>query len=326
MKSMLVSIIIPVYNVEEYIVECLESVLKQEYSDLEVVIVNDCTPDHSMGKALATISKLKERINVIVCEHEKNAGLSVARNTGVEHSNGEYVYFLDSDDTLFPNSISSLVAAVTHNEDIIMGNFIRSTSQSATPVSCESFSKNSEVFLSFITNRWNVMACNKLIRRKFMIENAIVFEKGLLHEDELFSFVLALHAESMLIIDETTYWYRMREGAITSQYTERNVSSLMKTIQTVISMFEHRSSSDIEEKQFHLFVVQKCYIAMVMTSLSNPQAMNEIIGEIRHLLGVIKKHKTLRSQTTPKYLLIYSPNYFISIYMILLKMIKSREV
>lgn len=89
----MVSIIIPIYNVQDYINDCLYSVYIQTYSEIEVILVNDCTPDNSMSIAHSNIEKLKKRFNVKIIDHKSNKGLSAARNSGVKEATGEWVYF-----------------------------------------------------------------------------------------------------------------------------------------------------------------------------------------------------------------------------------------
>ena len=104
-----VSIIIPVYNVVDYIERCWKSVNAQTYSDIELIFVDDCGTDESISK-LETLISEGSRFPVQIIKHKKNRGLSAARNTGIEASSGDYVYFLDSDDDLVPSCIEELVA------------------------------------------------------------------------------------------------------------------------------------------------------------------------------------------------------------------------
>jgi len=103
-----VSIIIPVYNVSEYIERCLNSVMMQNYKHIEIVIVNDCTPDNSIEKVKSFLDA-NTKYPVRLIHHDENLGLSAARNTGVKSASGEYVYFLDSDDEITPDCIYKLV-------------------------------------------------------------------------------------------------------------------------------------------------------------------------------------------------------------------------
>ena len=118
---MRLSIIVPIYNVEQYIRSCVESIFRQSMEDneFEVILVNDGTPDNSFGKVEDIISQHK---NVSIVE-QSNQGLSVARNTGLLYAKGEYVLFLDSDDLLVDNTLPSLLALSEHMPDLIVAGF-----------------------------------------------------------------------------------------------------------------------------------------------------------------------------------------------------------
>ena len=122
-----VSVIIPIYNVEQYIEECIASVAAQTYKDFDIIAINDCSTDSSLEILRECIDKYnspKDRISII--DHERNRGISAARNTGILHSTAEYVYFLDSDDTITPDCLEKLVkASLQHGKsmDMVVGNY-----------------------------------------------------------------------------------------------------------------------------------------------------------------------------------------------------------
>ena len=122
-----VSIIIPIYNVEKYVAECLNSVISQTYdhSKIECIIVNDCTTDDSMDIVYEIIKKYDGGMSFIICRHEHNEGLSSARNTGIEVAKGNYIFFIDSDDYIYPNSLELLLNAskIYGYSDMVVGNF-----------------------------------------------------------------------------------------------------------------------------------------------------------------------------------------------------------
>ena len=112
---MKVSIIVPIYNVEKYIRRCLESVAAQTYPEIECVLVNDCTPDNSAELAKSFISAYTGDVEFKLINHSNNKGLSAARNSGISASVGQYVFFLDSDDAIPANAISTLVSKAEEN-------------------------------------------------------------------------------------------------------------------------------------------------------------------------------------------------------------------
>ena len=115
-----VSLVVPVYNVSAYIERCINSVLNQTYHNIECIIVDDCTPDDSIEKAKKLVSTYKGDIRFKFVAHEKNRGLSAGRNTGTEHSTGDYIYYLDSDDEITSNCIELMVEKVRMNPEVEM--------------------------------------------------------------------------------------------------------------------------------------------------------------------------------------------------------------
>ena len=116
-----------VYNVEKYVAECLNSVISQTYdhSKIECIIVNDCTTDDSMDIVYEIIKKYDGGMSFIICRHEHNEGVSAARNTGIEVAKGNYIFFIDSDDYIYPNSLELLLNAskIYGYPDMVVGNF-----------------------------------------------------------------------------------------------------------------------------------------------------------------------------------------------------------
>lgn len=224
--SVSVSIVIPIYKVEAYIADCLQSVCAQTYSQLEVILVNDATPDDSMEQAAPWIEKLRERFEVKVVTHEHNRGLSAARNTGINEATGDWIYFLDSDDEITPNCIELLVKEVEKHPDVdfVIGNveFVGATWN--FPLRCDAYVVGNENILrDYTTNKWYMMAVNRLYSKNYIKKNNLYFKKGLLHEDELYSFQVASTAQAMAAVYENTYIYKVRtEGSITAHLTLKN--------------------------------------------------------------------------------------------------------
>ena len=122
MNNIKVSIIIPIYNVEPYIERCIISVLNQSYKNIEIIIINDCTPDKSIELINKLLNnKYSSTENIHILNHEKNKGLSAARNTGIMNATGDYLYFLDSDDSITHDCIEVLVNALSLNIDFVIG-------------------------------------------------------------------------------------------------------------------------------------------------------------------------------------------------------------
>lgn len=233
---MKISIIIPVYNVEPYISRCIDSVLEQTYKDIEVIVVDDCSPDNSIEIARNTVSKHINKDKVVFTEHQTNRGLSAARNTGINLASGEYIYFLDSDDGLPLDAIQTLVTIATKykNPDIVVGNFelIGNDQRQILQYELPDLYTDSpiEILKLYENEKCPTAATNKLIKTNCIKEFNLLFEEGLLHEDVLWSMLLANRVQSMGIINKNTYNYYIRDGSITAKVGYKNINSYLKII------------------------------------------------------------------------------------------------
>ncbi len=224
-----ISIIVPIYNVQDYIERCLDSIISQECDDfaLECIIVNDCTSDDSINVVRRKLVDYTGRIDFVILTHQKNEGLSAARNTGIRSASGDFVFFMDSDDRLESGAIKLLVDSFNNVDDIsqvdvVMGNsFLCKNGKQAMAFEKDLpvlFDNRDETALKNLLNR-NILhtAWNKLIRLDFLLKYNIYFEKGIIDEDLLWSYLIFLYARSVLVVPHVTYIY------------EDNPSSIMNT-------------------------------------------------------------------------------------------------
>ena len=252
---MKVSIIIPVYKVEPYIEDCLKSVYNQTYGNIEVILVNDCTPDRSMqiARDYVNMRGLSEGIEVKFLEHDINRGLSAARNTGIFAATGDYIFFLDSDDEITPNCISLLVEPLSRiNYDFVIGEFKIIGSDKEYP-SLElqegEIVGNEKIFHEYCSKQFYMMACGKLCNAEFLRKNKLYFKEGIIHEDDLWSLQVALVAESMYVVRKPSYIYKIRQGSITENefYRDKinNLVLIIKMMNESIVAASTHSSKDI---------------------------------------------------------------------------------
>ena len=229
---MKISIIIPVYKVSAYIADCLRSVCAQTYPHVEVILVNDATPDDSMEQATPWIQQMQERgYTVQVVNHPENKGLSAARNTGIKAATTEWVYFLDSDDELTPQCIEWMVEQVKLHPsvDFVIGGIKVVGSNWSYPLTCRPYvDTNREILQDYTASKWYVMAWNHLYRKSYLLQHELFFREGLLHEDELYSFQVATTARAMATVYKETYIYKVRSaGSITSQRKLKNYEDML---------------------------------------------------------------------------------------------------
>ena len=222
---MTVSIIIPIYNVEQYIERCIISVINQTYRQLEVILVDDCSPDNSMSLARQLVDKStnKEGLTFKFIKRDENGGLSAARNTGIENATGDYLYFLDSDDELPINAIELLVNQVKIHPDveIVMGRmkafpndmpYYNIDRYKDTPYINDNLWLREHFFT--IINTLPTNACNKLIRRDLIKRGLLTFKPGIIHEDQLWMYYIAKKVSRMAFVFEPTYIRYVNPGSI----------------------------------------------------------------------------------------------------------------
>ena len=242
-----ISIVIPMYNVEKYIGDCLESILHQSFTDYEIIVVDDGSTDDSARIAeelLASPKSTSEGKDLNIegnfpslqggargrLIRQANAGLSAARNTGLKTANGEYVFFLDSDDWLEKDALERL-AKYIYGEDLICFSGrkwyqdtqmyeVADELQSATyTTGWEYYNENALQSRRFPF----VCAVLRLYRRKFLMEKKLYFTEGIYHEDNMFTPYVCLYAQATKVINESLYVYRIRGGSITTQPKLKNI-------------------------------------------------------------------------------------------------------
>ena len=244
-KNPAISVIVPVYNVEIYIRQCVDSILKQTFQDFEIILVNDATPDKSFELCKKFYGGNKK---VRFVSHEKNLGLGEARNTGMRHARGKYICFVDSDDTILPIALEKFyTAAEKTNAQVVHASGWYELHQDAPePVLQENLKfawerHNQEGFLPFnvpyrLDRNWKMMdtwsmAWLCFCRRDFLAENKIEF-LPILSEDEPFAFALYCLAERYYVIHEALYIYRRRSGSIMQS---TNIDKFSKGINALIT-------------------------------------------------------------------------------------------
>lgn len=241
-----VSVIIPVYNVEKYLGSCLNTVLCQTIrKDLEIICVNDGSTDGS----LAVLNKYTTRYPEIRVISQPNAGLSAARNTGIEHATGKYLYFLDSDDLLHPQCLEiAYTMAERHHVPLVTFNFYRDKGGEPIPLKewpkinidniRETITTNPIKYLKEDKERriYNA-AWSKLFRRDLF--DKVRFEPGLYFEDMINTLILLREKPKVVIIPEKLHWYRQTEGSImNSNFSLRHLNSYRKGFELVYEAYE----------------------------------------------------------------------------------------
>lgn len=224
----LVSVIVPVYGTEQYLSKCIESILNQTYGNLEIVLVDDQSPD-GCPEICDSYAEKDDRVTVI---HQKNKGVSGARNTGISCSSGEYIVFVDSDDELYPDAVrlllddvgkyrADIVSAV---KDVVLGdNSVKKISDDSKP---RVYRGEEPLLLSLDGDRNTNSACAKLFSRRII--DGIFFAEGKsVNEDGFFVFQAYSHQPVLVQHNIAVYRYNFREGSGSKQvFSDKHLAML----------------------------------------------------------------------------------------------------
>lgn len=220
-EGLRVSIVVPVYNVSLYVERCVRSVMAQTYPVLECILVDDASPDDSIAKCEKLIAAYDGAIGFVVLHHDYNRGLSAARNTGTAAARGDYIFYLDSDDEITPDCIEKLARPVERDPSLEMvqgSHRVISDAPSMGRISCEAEFISSEAVrnLFFDQDALPVMAWNKLISKKFLVDCGLSFKEGILFEDNPWAFHVMKHLGHLYVMPDITYRYYKRPSSISS--------------------------------------------------------------------------------------------------------------
>lgn len=301
------SIIIPVYNVEKYLPKCLGSILEQPFKDLEVICVNDGSTDGSLD----VLQKIKKKDDRVVIIDKKNEGSGIARNIGLSTAQGEYVYFIDSDDWLEANVLAKIIAKADELQtDILVFGGLSyyngkgqngAYSKNKLPkkyfgkvVSAKDIKKD---IFKFPSTAWT-----KLYRRSFLIKNEIKFQNIRAGQDQLPFFHSMITADRIAILPENIYCYQKnREGSVTSVKKKKSFSP----IYVFYGIEEMLEKTGMKEEYRNIFVNK--YFSKATSWLGKfdkdlkPQYFEEYSKLLKHVQEKYGLYKNFHPEITDGY-------------------------
>lgn len=246
MNNPIFTFIIPIYNTADYLERCLHSVTEQSFKDVEILLINDGSTDHS-GAICEQYASQDSRITVI---HQENRGLSGARNTGIRHAKGEYLLFLDSDDYVEKDTAQQFVPYTKTGADILIG---RGITEGANALAFGSKVKGLYTPYEFIKNvypegRVPMAAVIYILKRDFVIENNLTFKEGIFHEDEEFTPRALLQAKGIYKTDIPFYHYVRRDDSITRKKDlTKNLRDLKNTIFELEKIYSEITDQEVKK-------------------------------------------------------------------------------
>lgn len=316
----LVSVIIPVYNVENYLEKCVESVINQSYQNIEILLINDGSTDSSAN--ICNLMKKKDsRIKVF---HKKNGGLSDARNYGINESSGKYLVFIDSDDWVDKEYVRYLYDLINNNDcDISVCEIVKITEKGK--IVSNNLNNNNVLKLNqkdalknmIEVNLFATSACGKMYKRECF--DAIKFPVGRLFEDIPTNYSIFLSVENVIFGARGLYYYLTREGSITrKKFSAKNMDSIifieeaMKKVLIKYPEFENISNSRVFLAYFDIWK------SFGKKDIDSEYYINTK-SAIKNLRRKIKKSKKIDNKVRKKILLTYLPLWLVKMMFYLLK-------
>lgn len=296
MKYPKLSIIIPVYNVENYLRRCLDSVINQTFKNLEIIIINDASPDNCQ-EIIDEYQKKDKRIIPII--NEKNLNLGLTRNVGIERATGNYITFVDSDDWLEKEMYEEMMNLILKSEaDIVECNF-RATNdknnnlyiKSLIPYFKKSTTEISDYIIHLNKNELGVVVWNKIYLAEIMKVNKVKFEdnKKFFCEDLLFNLVIMHYAKSIITINRPLYNYFVRDESMSHS---NDFISLDKIINIIKIYIENTKKFESFENDFFTFSL--IIILFIKNSIVNEiKNSNNKIKSITQILKNIRENELI---------------------------------
>lgn len=291
-RETVLSVIIPVYNVEEYLVKCVESILNQTHQALEVILVNDGSRDNS-GSICDSLAARDARVKVI---HKENGGLSSARNTGIEAATGEYITFVDSDDWIEADAYEHLLNLMEQyqvklvcggNYDVDGGTGTKTLG--LTPAKEEVITAEEMVRRMFLWQGCDSSACDKIYHRSLL--ETFRYPEGKVCEDVAVTYKIVLGTDRVALSDKPFYNYYHRPGSITistaAEITDKTFHFSRHTEEIYAYIREHHPA--IVPQARYLRVRSLSHILLLLEQ-ETAQVRKQFASEYRHARKELKKH------------------------------------
>lgn len=275
-----ISVIIPVYNVEKYLTECIESVLHQNLNDMEIILVNDGSTDRS-GEICRAYA---ERYADIVLIEKDNGGLSSARNAGFLRATGRYIYFLDSDDYIEPDCLAELYACAEKEQLEVLffaavgfcGNQVIQPQPYRKEHCYASGIRGKDLFVQLLENKeYTSSVPQYIVRRASMQEYKLSFAEGILHEDELFTFLLLQNVKRAGVLNRVFYHRRYRSQSITqSSYNIKRFCGYAFVCREMICYYKKHDYTVKQRKAVEGYILSLYHVAL-LTEISLTEGETE---------------------------------------------------
>lgn len=248
-ESYKVSVIVPMYKVENFIVRCAESLMKQTLDDVEYIFVNDATPDNSMERLQKVLSEYPEKTITIIV-HEINKGLPTARNTGLAIAKGEFIFHCDSDDYVEPNMLEQLYNKAKEDDaDIVWCDWWLSFAHNERYMKQPEYFTSIDALKGMLSGVMKFNVWNKLVKRKLYIDSGIVFPAGYGMGEDMTMIRLFARAEKVVYLPKAFYHYvQLNTGAFSKTYSERHLLELQHNVSLLITDLQQMFGNKLDHE------------------------------------------------------------------------------
>lgn len=259
MKSPIISIIVPCYNVDIYIDKSFESILNQSYTNWECIAINDGSKDSTENK-IEQWTQRDQRFKLI---SQENTGPSGARNAGLNKASGDCIFFFDSDDLLATDCLQSLLNLCNPSIDIVIGKNAEVINQTTDiiktlehfTIADKALSNNNFIELA-LKSPFSIVAWNKLYNSKFITSNNLTFKNGILHEDELWFFETMHLAKKIIFSSKVTYYYNIgNQNSITKNYGLKNLKDYLTIAEYIFTDYYITEKNEQNKKMVGTYIL-----------------------------------------------------------------------
>ena len=266
--GMYFSVVVPIYNVKNYLDECIEGIIRQSFKGYEIILVDDGSTDGSSEAC----DEWKNKYDSIKVIHKSNGGLSDARNVGASQAEGEYLVFLDSDDYWNDEFFLEKIHDMTHmsNLDLVVFGYKKVLDEKELSIyTPQSESKTIEELV--LAGEFNICAWDKVVRRDLISSNNIAFRKGVFSEDMEWCSLLYKYVENVAVLPAAPHSYRQRNGSITKRISEKNISDVVYNFKRCLEIKKELSQ---EKSAIFDYYLSK-NISMFMLALSQVDRVSQ---------------------------------------------------
>ena len=303
-----VSVIVPFYNVEEYIEKCLETLVSQTLEDIEIIIVNDGSKD----KSIEIVNKfLKTYPEKLVYLEKENGGLSDARNYAINYAKGEYIAFLDSDDYVEKDMYEKMYElAKKENSDMVECNFYWEYPNKIKEDIGVTYNGKNEML-----EKIRVVAWNKLIKREILVNSKVYFPKGYCYEDVEFTYKLIPYIETVSFLKKPCVHYIQRQGSISNSQNERT-KEIFDVLEHVIEYYKEKDIYEKYKEELEYVYIRYAFCSSLLriVKIENASLQKELLNltweKVNNTFPNWKKNKILKKGKGLKNIYLKTINQF----------------